>query len=342
MMNDDDFAPNPFRTNNDFLDQTPSAQQHMQDPFQQQQTTYPTATPTTSYQDPFQQQPQPTQQMQQQPYYGQSQQQQMPDPNSGLTGTFAPSPTSVGPPSPPALSGTMDQNNAPPPPQPTNHGLWSVNTLLKCCNLDTLHQLFNVDSADVAARLRGSLLHGFRPDHFRTVILLQETEGDQQKGPDLYGPVWLSYTGMFLLGIVSNLSAYMHFDKESEQEFEYDLQHVLNALYVVFGLVFGVSSAFWFLCTCLGLNELAWSMWVCLYGYSLTPILLCLVVSWWLPSHLWHWLCLGIGVGLSGLLIVRNVSSPLLQQNPATASPVILGILGVHAVYLFVFKWTFF
>lgn len=69
-------------------------------------------------------------------------------------------------------------------------------------------------------------------------------------------------------------------------------------------------------------------------------ILLCLI-----PLDLVAWIVLSVATAVSALLVVRNVSTALLASDAvghAKASPLILAILGTHAIFLLVLKLTFF
>jgi len=384
---DDDFAPNPFRsgasvTSNgsaDLLDGGGGPPAQLQ---QQQQMVY-----------GQQQQQQQQQQMmygQQQPQYGMQHQQaqfappqqqqfapqQQPDPNSGMTGSFdypsSPQNQQAVPPNDPSqfLTGTMDRNagsfnnnsnqNQPPASIFSIRGITNM-----CCKTDQAFALFNVDSIDIYLRLKSSVLQFHQPDMFRTSVIgdlaaqqaanAGQLSPDQainvpmqdRKGPDLYGPFWLSMTLMFVLGVTANLSDYLHHQRkaDADAEFEYDITHLLHAAWIVFGYSFAVPTIFWFTCQCLGMPGIPWAMWVCCYGYSLTAILLGALCAWWLPYELWHWCVLAAASSASGLLILRNLSTPLLSQdaaNHAKAAPVLLAILGAHVLYLLVLKITFY
>ena len=376
---EDDFAPNPFRSNtSDFLD-VPAPAAPMP-PQQQQQPMY--------SQSHIQMQQQQQQQMQQQ---------MQPDPNSGMTGFL-----NYPPPQQPEqypqqqtphpstfLSGQMDKMGVPaanPSSNPQNQQVSSAfSWIMGCFRVDQATQLFDVDADDIASRLRASLTDFYKPNHFRLAVVgdanIQQAANNgtvdpsqaasipvaDLKGPgaclrvipltiyslistvllaDLYGPFWISMTLIFALGVASNLSDYLHHARKADADdvFKYDITHVLHALYIVISFSFGVPSFFWLACSCLGLPVIDWPMWICCYGYSMTPILVGCFVAWWLPFHIWHWLILVACVGASGLLVVRNLSTPLLshEQSSAMAAPVLMSILGTHGIYLFVLKLTFF
>jgi hypothetical protein len=175
--NDDAFGDNPFRSANDggevFFDST--------------------ATPQPN---------QPVQQFQQQPQF-QQQQQQFPPPQQ----SFQPQPDMFGQTQPPPM-GPMD-NMAPQQQQagelqmqPVSRSYWG--NCMACLTLDSYRAYFDIDADDIVNRMKSSLLDFYKPEHFRMNVLgAQNTDG---KGPDLYGPFWITMTLIFFIGV----STYMH------------------------------------------------------------------------------------------------------------------------------------
>ena len=437
---EDDFAPNPFRSgipNSGSMDffETPMMMN----------TTSTTGTTTMNTINMMHdtQQPDPNTGMvgsvpQPHNYYAQPPSyypQQPPPPPQTTTTTTTTSPY---------LTGTMDQmggqhSKSPVPSGSSNNNhnnnnvFYSWLTTSCCIPYETLQSLFDIDTIDIYIRMKASLLNFHQPNYFRLQILGTKrndsvttttpdddhtddtTSGidptnshNNNKGPDLYGPIWISMTCMLLLGINANINDYYrhvqqqqqqhrnshnnnnnnsnqteHSNETVEDEFEYDLTHLLNAMYICFLYTFGISTFFWLVCICMGFNNgrhtnsssnsssnsnakyLSWIYWVCHYGYSLVPILVGTCVAWILPYSLYHWLVLGIATFISSLFIVRNLSTPLLEQEMmvapndptngtfnntttttttthAKAAPILLSILGVHFTFLLVLKLTFY
>jgi protein YIPF1/2 len=83
--------------------------------------------------------------------------------------------------------------------------------------------------------------------------------------------------------------------------------------------------------------------WVCLYGYSLVPylgaVMICVV-----PLGILSWIALIAATVMSVSLVVRNVAAPLLSSDvgQAKAPPVIMAILGMHLIFLFFMKFSFY
>jgi hypothetical protein len=197
--NDDEFGPNPFRSSGggegDLLG-TP-------DPLQQQQ----------QQQQQAQFQPQ-SQQFQQPPLQQQQQQQfQQQLPQQGIDmfaapgqGQFQQAPTmSMAGPGP-----MMTNNMQPPQPQmqgqmqpqmqsPQQAQSWWGYCMM-CMSLDTYRAYFDIDADDIIKRMKSAINDFHRPEYFRNeVVGVQKT--DSLKGPDLYGPFWITMTLMFFIAV---------------------------------------------------------------------------------------------------------------------------------------------
>ena len=222
-------------------------------------------------------------------------------------------------------------------------------TCISCFKMESYSQYFDVETSDVVERLKASLLKFWLPDQFRTSVV-GDCKTDTFKGPDLYGPVWISLTLVFLLAVTSNIHAYFKHKRRAKheddlEEFEYDIHLLLHSSSVALVFVFCVSTCFWFATNCMGMPGISWAMWVCCYGYSQVPYMLASILIAILPFGLVAWVALGAATGASALLVLRNLSTPLMAQdsvNNAKAGPIIIAILGAHTIYFFVMKVMFF
>lgn len=132
-----------------------------------------------------------------QPQFQQSPQQQFPQHGIAFMQTTAPQ--SSFPPTP-GLSGSMmpQQEQASPMEPQASRGCWG--TFLMLIDLNTYKAYFDVDAEDIVARIRAVCLDFYKPEHFRNNVLgAQQTNG--LKGPDLYGPFWVTMTLIFLVGV---------------------------------------------------------------------------------------------------------------------------------------------
>jgi hypothetical protein len=182
MMNstagdDGDFPPNPFRA---------TSQQQTQ----QQTDFFSTQAPVQVQPAAFAQPP-----MQQQQQQQQRQQQYAPQAVATPMYSTAPPATTYTTPSP-VPQGTMDNANTGVPNAPQSR----MAACMSCFRLETYLAYFDVDTVDIKDRIKYSILYFYKPDKFRgEVIGASRTES--LKGPDLYGPLWITMTFVFLLGV---------------------------------------------------------------------------------------------------------------------------------------------
>ena len=344
----DEFAPNPFRSGSQ---QQPNQQNVLAQQVELQQN-----------QQGFQNPPPPPSSAFQ------------PDPYSGMTGTMdIPESLNRSPGlqqqpisnDPSQWSGAMDQRAAPvesygaggtnpasggAPSSPFSQFGWR--SCVSCFNLESYAQYFDVESVDVTERLKASVFKFWLRDQFRTAVV-GDSKTEEMKGPDLYGPVWVSLTLVFVLAVTSNIHAYWNHKRmveksdseEDLEEFEADIKLLLHASSVVLVFVFCISSCFWLGTNCMGMPGISWAMWVCCYGYGQVPYMLAALLISALPFELISWCTLGLATAASALLVLRNLSTPLMAQdsaNHAKAFPVIIAILCAHTIYFGVLKVFFF
>jgi len=296
---DEDFPPNPFRTDMGG------------DPFQQPQG-----------------QPQ-------QPQFVQQQQQgQMPPPSQ----------FSAPPPATSQMGGAMD----PSMPTSTPTSWWGL--CMACMRLETYKRYFDVDTADIRVRMIAAMTHFHQPQYFRDQVVgaehpqlgIQASAGSDLKGPDLYGPVWITFVLILLVAATANWSAHFRYSSEIDN-FEYDISHLLHAWSFLVSFVFGVPTIFWLCTRCMSLQALTLAEWICYYGYSMVPFLpaslLCII-----PWNFVAWIALMAASVASGLLILRNASTPLLASDPTAqkAPPLILAILAAHFIFFVSMGITFY
>jgi hypothetical protein len=176
--NDDEFGDNPFRSapaasgGDMFFDATP--------------------------------QPDPLQQQQQfgQPQQFQQQQQQFQQPQPEI---FAPPQNNFALPAGPMDSMAPQQQMQPQignmqAQQPRS---WWANCMM-CLTMDSYRAYFDIEADDIVNRMKGVFLHFYKPEYFRNNVLgVQKT--DVFKGPDLYGPFWVTMTLIFLIGVSNRI-----------------------------------------------------------------------------------------------------------------------------------------
>jgi hypothetical protein len=126
---------------------------------------------------------------------------------------------------------------------------------------------FDVDEGDVLARVRSALWPFRPPQPFLALI---------NPKPDLYGPVWLSASLVFMIAVGFNMASWLNFRAATAvAPWEYDFKALTKALFFVYGFSFGAPTAVWLGMSyslpkqlCLGLVSLT-----CVYGYSIAPFI---------------------------------------------------------------------
>ena len=217
-----------------------------------------------------------------------------------------------------------------------------------CLSIESHQRHFDVDTADVWTRIKGAVLYctvvdGFRNDVLRGggAVAAMEAVGNGDggagtlsnpgddatqapqppptsstgKGPDLYGPAWISMTLAFLIAVTSNASLYFHHTKKDiSSEFDYDIDHVLRATSILYAFSFGLPTLLWLVFRVLGVLSLGLVDLVCLYGYSLVPFLPACIVCI-APFHWVAWTALAAAGGASVTLVLKNVTGPILEGD---------------------------
>jgi hypothetical protein len=179
--NNDEFSANPFRSGDVFYDAS-DAQQASSSLFGQQQQ--------QSLNNPFQTQPS----MMTEPTFL---------PPSGIMNNMNNNMMNA-PPPPQQQPSSLQQQPAglmsPPPPQQQEQPTTWWGNLIMCLSLDSYKMYFDIDADDIVSRIRGVFLHFFKPEHFRNNVV-GATKTEALKGPDLYGPFWITMTMIFFLGV---------------------------------------------------------------------------------------------------------------------------------------------
>mmetsp|Transcript_20447 Transcript_20447/g.19664 ORF Transcript_20447/g.19664 Transcript_20447/m.19664 type:complete len:349 (-) Transcript_20447:226-1272(-) len=241
------------------------------------------------------------------------------------------------------LTGNMDKNAAEPSNNASNNSNNSgINLPVpKVFSFQTYAKYFDFDTIDIQNRIVGAVKFANTPDYFRENILgIHRSDG---KGPDLYGPIWITITLVFFVALTSNVSKYIHSDNGGAY-FEYDISHLVNAMWVLCSFVVFVPAANFVLFRCVGVSCFSFFELVCLYGYSLVAFfpatILCL-----LPMTGWDWTVLLLATALSSVLVLRNVAGPILQQlstQQQKAGPILIFIMVNHFIFFLVMKFMFY
>ena len=177
---EEDFPPNPFRST--MTGELPPQQQQQGDFFQ-------------PYGTPMQQQPYPQQQQQQQPQ-GMTFQPQYPP-----MVTVGPMDNKME-----AAAATNNSNNINAASSTGRLGgpLSWITSCLACCTVHTYKSYFDLDTEDVKTRIKAAVTSFYKADFFRNEVLGVGERTDTLKGPDLYGPFWITMTLIFIVAVCIN------------------------------------------------------------------------------------------------------------------------------------------
>ncbi|EGG18851.1 Yip1 domain-containing protein [Cavenderia fasciculata] len=185
--------------------------------------------------------------------------------------------------------------------------------------------LFNVDTVEVGQRLLRSMM----PIKFSFFNLIKEN-------PDLYGPVWVSTSLVFIIAISANLNEYFQTDHTL---WKADIQKVVYSAIAIYGYSFVVPFILWavFKWMKLGLRLIDMA---CIYGYSLfifVPIsVLCVI-----PIGIVQWVIVGFGALVSGAFLVTNIFTPL-KEDFTKRGIIICAIIGALHLGLALFLRLYF
>lgn len=198
-----------------------------------------------------------------------------------------------------------------------------------CLSLAYYQRFFEVETADIVRRLKGAIMF-FMPN---TKNFLEEEIGSD---PDMYGPVWISTTLVFVLSLASNFNSWAF--TYSGDSWTYDMTMLVKCVSVVYGFTVGVPVLFYLGCRQMQI-PLTFPQLLCLYGYSLTVFvpmtLLCLI-----PSALADWLLLAAGGGVAAAFLVRTLQ-PTLAERPGGKQ--LLAVVGsANILFFLVEKLVFF
>lgn len=164
-------------------------------------------------------------------------------------------------------------------------------------NISSYSPYFNVDTDVVLERIKGSL-YPIPGDFFQKI----------DDNPDLYGPVWISTTLVFMLAALGNCATYLiHKQTDKDTVWSFDVSYVNWAACAVYGYVLVVPTAFYFLLKYLGSNASLICLW-CMWGYSLFIFVLSsflLVV----PAELFRWIIVILAGAASACFVYQNIKS---------------------------------
>lgn len=155
---------------------------------------------------------------------------------------------------------------------------------------------FNVDTDVVVDRIIGSVYP--MTDFYRKI----------DANPDMYGPLWISTTLVFMLSALGNCATYLMLKRtDPDTAWNFDVNYVNWAACVVYGYAIAVPAAFYFMLQYLGSTTSLIRLW-CMWGYSLfifMPTSLLLVI----PVELLRWLIILLAGSASSWFVSLNLKA---------------------------------
>ncbi|KAF9582003.1 hypothetical protein BGW38_000785 [Lunasporangiospora selenospora] len=214
------------------------------------------------------------------------------------------------------------------------HPIWSLAFYAK---------FFDVDTTQVQCAL---IYPGPRLGHtlvlercFASVIPKDNFLDVMGGNPDLYGPFWISTTVIFVLfvtsSIVDSIYAYMN-----GAAYSYDFFAMTFAFGAIYTYVFLVPLIVWGATKYYGCQPDLLEM-LALYGYAMTIWIPVSVLSV-IPIDLARWILLGIGAGMSGVFLVRNMYPVLSRAEAKTSKIILMLVIALHAALALCLKYRFF
>ncbi|KAI1320977.1 hypothetical protein EDD11_009300 [Mortierella claussenii] len=215
-------------------------------------------------------------------------------------------------------AGIFNSSQAATQEQNVNHSIWSA---------AYYQRFFDVDTSQVMERCFASVMP---KDNFLEVM---------DGSPDLYGPFWIATTVIFVLfvtgSIVDSINAYTN-----GTVYSYDIFQLTFAFGTIYTYAFVVPLMVWGATKYFGCQPDLLEMFA-LYGYALTIWIPVSVLSV-IPIELARWILLGIGAGLSGVFLIRNMYPVLSRAEAQIAKIILILVIIFHGVLALILKYRFF
>ncbi|CAE7315941.1 YIPF1 [Symbiodinium natans] len=199
--------------------------------------------------------------------------------------------------------------------------------------LSYAQQMFDISSEDVIKRLKLSLVP------FQG---LDAASSDLRSRPDFYGPFWVATTAVLFLAATGNFARLLETEEYPAVEFKSDYSLVSVAASMVYGLLVGVPlvTRLGLYCSGQSVDSINFKQVICVYGYSLTPMIpmsvICLV-----PNSFFRWIAVLAGLGISLAFLWGTLSADLAVEAPSLKWKV-LGLFGAAQATIFLVYRVYF
>jgi len=203
-------------------------------------------------------------------------------------------------------------------------------------HVDYYRPYFDVDTQDVVDRLRAAVVP----------IRVSAFADSTANNPDLWGPVWVCTSLVFISAAAANYARYVASGKSNGAEYAYDVTKVATGSSIFYSYVAGIPILLYLMLRFMGGATRLVHLW-CLYGYSLAAFVpmcfLCIV-----PSEALRWVLVILATAVSGIFLSGNLAEllreaqvPAARQAAVTGGAVILHVLiGLLLKVYFFGTWT--
>ncbi|KAL8793785.1 MAG: hypothetical protein Q9195_003615 [Heterodermia aff. obscurata] len=197
-------------------------------------------------------------------------------------------------------------------------------------------QFFDVDTTSVLSRCASAL--------YPRAPFLDTLEGN----PDLYGPIWIATTVVFILFLTGTISQYLAY--RGKEHFAYDFSLLSGAAGLVYGYTLFIPVVLWGLLrwygassSAAGANGEGISLVECwaLYGYGNIIWIPVALISW-SPITVLNWVFVGVGLVVSVGFLVRNLWPVVSVVERRTSRGIVVAVVLAHVGLALAIKMLFF
>ncbi|KAI0994919.1 hypothetical protein K3495_g13261 [Podosphaera aphanis] len=189
-------------------------------------------------------------------------------------------------------------------------------------------QFFDVDTTAVVARCMAAL--------YPRVSFWDVLDGN----PDLYGPIWIATTVVFILFLGGTINQYL--SQTTGEPFVYDFTLLSGAAGLIYGYTMFVPLALFLALKYIGNNTSSsvMELWA-LYGYA-NLIWIPVAMVAWSPITVLNWVFVGIGFGLGVTVLLRNLYTVIGATDKQANKVLLILVIVLHTALAISIKWLFF
>ncbi|KAF8863190.1 Yip1-domain-containing protein [Acephala macrosclerotiorum] len=188
-------------------------------------------------------------------------------------------------------------------------------------------QFFDIDTNSVLSRCWAAI--------YPRANFLDVLEGN----PDLYGPIWIATTVVFILFLGGTISKYLV--ETTSDHFVYDFRLLSGAAGLIYGYTLVIPIALFLALKYFGSESANLLECWALYGYSNLIWIPVALISWSQISIL-NWVFVGVGFGVSVAFLLRNLYPVLSATDKQTSKALLILVVCLHAGLAIAIKILFF